>query len=124
MQLKFTCQVCGKVTKDRRAHHQRMHQKNMSCDLCGKTFSQKRELADHILSYHMNVDFKCTDCTKMFKSHVKLEKHYQRIHRFAKIIQKFRCDNCDATVNPVDCLTCRFNAAISGLCRDMRVCDQ
>lgn len=69
-----------------------MHNKHISCDICGKSFTEKRYLIDHICTYHISSKFDCKKCSKHFKSQLKLKFHQRSVHGK----KKFKCDKCNA----------------------------
>ncbi|XP_059093699.1 zinc finger protein 62 homolog [Tigriopus californicus] len=54
------------------------------CDQCGKEFSQKQSLRDHIKSIHLGIKKlrECKDCGQIFKSQSVLYIHKRKMHGF------------------------------------------
>ena len=108
--VKFECHICLKsVTfgrKDnlnlhlRRIHgirHKSSDQKNFLCDLCSDnvTFVTKSSLINHMRFVHItnSQTFKCSLCSKLFKSKASLVAHLNSIH-----LKKFLCRYCNKSL--------------------------
>lgn len=74
-----------------RDHIKQSHDKEISCDSCGKSFSNKRELIDHIETDHMSLKFSCNLCSAEFRSAEKLKNHKRITHN-----KNHKCEKCNA----------------------------
>ena len=82
------CDICGAklscaLTLQR---HKRTHDSNgfkpHTCKLCGKAYTAKRNLSNHIAIVHEQTkNFACKMCGKLFGSYSNLHDHEKRIHR-------------------------------------------
>ncbi|EDW57215.1 transcription factor grauzone [Drosophila virilis] len=88
------CSICNLLVHnftEMQRHHRLTHQVDpgyMIC--CGRKFTQRKVLAEHVL-VHWNPDhFKCTTCEKSFQNSRHLESH-QQVH-VAKLT--YQCDLC------------------------------
>ncbi|TDG50830.1 hypothetical protein AWZ03_002819 [Drosophila navojoa] len=88
------CSICNLLVHnftEMQRHHRLTHQVDpgyMIC--CGRKFTQRKVLAEHVL-VHWNPDhFKCTTCEKSFQNSRHLESH-QQVHE-SKLT--FQCDLC------------------------------
>ena len=92
----FKCSVCGErspTLRELNAHYIQFH-RNVSCDICGKSFATPSSLRKHRYSHiEESEQFKCRTCDKRFpfKSQLKSHRHTHRRIRY------YRCAsaNCD-----------------------------
>ncbi|XP_055738633.1 zinc finger protein Xfin-like isoform X2 [Salvelinus fontinalis] len=49
------------------------------CSLCGKTFSEAKDLTAHMRSHNEQSPYKCTQCGQDFEHHEDLQKHQQNV---------------------------------------------
>ena len=89
------CQLCGKKFSSK--HHLGEHvtavhekSKNFKCDKCDKAFSLKKGLDLH-LKYHEEFKFECDMCNKKFPGKMQLNNHVKGVHGE----KKFECEKCD-----------------------------
>ncbi|EDW02312.1 transcription factor grauzone [Drosophila grimshawi] len=88
------CSICNLLVHnftEMQRHHRLTHQVDPGYVICcGRKFTQRKVLAEHVL-VHWNPDhFKCTTCEKSFQNSRHLESH-QQIH-MAKL--SFQCEIC------------------------------
>ncbi|XP_066956539.1 zinc finger protein 3 homolog [Macrobrachium rosenbergii] len=90
------CSYCGFTTtfKNKLDRHVVKHTKEKAfiCDMCGKQYSQKQNLRDHISRYHSEEDsssrypYSCEHCKRMYRNENNLTKHLES--------QGGKCDIC------------------------------
>lgn len=62
----------------------------LMCDLCGKTFKMKHELARHVRYTHSDAhNYKCNLCERAFKAPSTLKRHIQTFH---STVRNHHCD--------------------------------
>ena len=75
----YTCRVCGKVLKHQTSltTHMRLHMgEKFQCSVCGKEYTSKRGLKDHIVIKHERKGrFKCQLCGKAFADQTPFDVH-------------------------------------------------
>lgn len=88
------CSICNLLVHnftEMQRHHRLTHQVDpgyMIC--CGRKFTQRKVLAEHVLVHWNPEHFKCITCSKSFQNSRHLESH-QQVH-VAKV--SFKCDLC------------------------------
>ncbi|XP_068215374.1 zinc finger protein 665-like [Palaemon carinicauda] len=90
------CSYCGFTTtfKNKLDRHVVKHTKEKAfvCDMCGKQYSQKQNLRDHISRYHSEEDsssrypYSCEYCKRMYRNENNLTKHLES--------QGGKCNTC------------------------------
>jgi len=68
--------------------------KRFTCDHCGKTYSQKPRLKNHIKRDYEKVPverFPCTECGKSFSTRTNLNRHVSIVHSS----ERFSCNGCN-----------------------------
>lgn len=96
---KTTCGLCLQKfdTNFRLRDHQRQaHDGNSyGCDVCNKTFSQRRQIDRHILFRHAeSKTFLCDICGKGFPYQSELTLHLKRTH-CTELLRRYGCHLCD-----------------------------
>ncbi|KAG8298535.1 hypothetical protein J6590_010534 [Homalodisca vitripennis] len=92
------CKTCGDHFAKRKhlqAHAMNVHNVSLNkdmfrCDVCERTFSQRRSLAYHYQIAHPDTTV-CTVCLEIFGSQEELQDH-QTVHKQQQLIS---CDQCD-----------------------------
>ena len=98
-----TFEGCGKTfpNSTRLQNHMYHHtQQSIVCDLCGKSFCNKKGLQDHVKSTHISEEekeklkVKCPepDCNYTHVRKEKVDLHHRRVHLKVK---RFQCPHCD-----------------------------
>lgn len=86
----FSCEPCGRFFKfesSLRAHRVCFHglpgseQQSKSCPECGKSFQTELSLSMHLRTHTQEVHFKCSVCSKLYRSRSSLKKHVALVHR-------------------------------------------
>ena len=71
----------------------RDHSGKFKCNFCGKNFTTKPSLKDHVICFHTDSKrVSCIDCGKTFKNEVTLRTHIQVKHHGR--ITKWKCERC------------------------------
>lgn len=89
------CQKCKRGTKGAHVCSEKKEEEAQSCEYCGKVFKQKKNLKDHIDSFHLNKNpFKCDSCGKGFPTKHRLSDHVVAHHQPAvcQICHKTLCN--------------------------------
>ena len=91
----FACSICAKqfISSYQLNTHIQRHNKNINCPHCGKKYSHKKELENHVQSTHMKITFNCTQCDRVSKSERSLKEHLRFIHEHKG--KKHICIVCD-----------------------------
>ena len=79
------CDECGKdfFFKAEFSNHTKLHQRHpdLSCKMCGKTFSSQSAMRKHVKLVHDKVkDFCCNQCGSQFGRKDKLKIHIKNLH--------------------------------------------
>ncbi|XP_077519729.1 uncharacterized protein LOC144129433 isoform X2 [Amblyomma americanum] len=87
---KHSCEPCGRFFKfesSLRAHRVFFHgiegqaAEDKLCPECGKAFQTELSLAMHLRTHTLEVNFKCSVCSKIYRSRCSLKKHIATTHR-------------------------------------------
>jgi Zinc finger, C2H2 type len=96
-QRNVICPTCGKAFKTQAClrSHRRVHNPSyMYCDICGKSYTQKPELAKHIKFVHFHIrEHFCETCGAGFGSKGHLSTH-MLIHQSAHVMKANVCQVC------------------------------
>ncbi|XP_057315762.1 zinc finger protein 37-like isoform X1 [Hydractinia symbiolongicarpus] len=90
------CKECGKAysTKSSLAqhvHHYHKHPMAYTCEVCDKKFNRKDFLTKHQKTHTEERSFQCTHCDKQFKTSASLSAHVNGTHNETR---RFVCDFC------------------------------
>lgn len=93
-----TCPICHKVYKASSSYFYHMKyfhrgSKDHQCQICGRKFGTRANLAQHASVHSKKFDFECNECGKKFRNKVSLYIHIQN-HNSNK---SFPCDKCPQT---------------------------
>ena len=100
----YKCELCPDKYYNKRKYlrehiykyHDEGHKEghiDYKCESCGKSFSQKQTLRNHIHTIHEgHKDYKCETCGKSFAERGTLAKHIRIIHEGVK--ESFQCTQC------------------------------
>ena len=94
------CPECGKIftRKNLSSHMKKVHKKESQvCKHCGKTFSSKCVLRNHIAFKHIGSGKVCEFCSKKFKDLYSLKRHLS-IHDSTTVM----CEDCGKSVKHLD----------------------
>ena len=90
----FACHICGKMFSQKHhvTNHIRTHtgEKPFPCDICEKTFSRRSCLAVHLKIHTDEKPYGCDICKKTFSQSINLAKH-TIIHKDERA---YKCDIC------------------------------
>lgn len=93
--LNTRCEVCGKMTKDRRSYNQHVkihfREKIHPCEICGKKFKRKYEVTSHLRVHLNNESFECDFCAKKLKTRGSWQIHRKR-HLKQFVVSCTLCD--------------------------------
>ncbi|KAL3885346.1 hypothetical protein ACJMK2_025417 [Sinanodonta woodiana] len=82
---KYMCQICGKGSNTRFAHHRHLQchtgQRPYVCTICGRGLSDKRSYSDHIQMHSGIRPYRCDVCHKSFKHYTTFNTHMRKIHK-------------------------------------------
>ncbi|XP_022222046.2 zinc finger and SCAN domain-containing protein 12 [Drosophila obscura] len=93
----LACPICNLSVHnftDMQRHHRLTHQVDPGYVMCcGRKFSQRKVLAEHVQVHWNPEHFKCSICEKSFQNSRHLESH-QQVHLDPAIKLTFQCDLC------------------------------
>ena len=106
---RYRCRYCGKMLrKDEVENHKDLHTNPYICSVCGKHFSKKIVLEDHVRNIHIRGGNRprCPICFKRFSGKIALIKHQRKEHPPARTVivirrnrqgsrRSYRCDACN-----------------------------
>ncbi|GAB0091252.1 hypothetical protein DMENIID0001_060700 [Sergentomyia squamirostris] len=96
------CSICGKMVKEAHIYlHKRTHlpkkdtpKQSFSCGVCGKIYSNKPNLKNHVEKIHMGLKIckiQCTLCDMKFRDHAARKVHIYKYHLKKPL---FNCQLC------------------------------
>ncbi|XP_018333812.1 endothelial zinc finger protein induced by tumor necrosis factor alpha [Agrilus planipennis] len=93
----FQCEICNRIFSNLRLFriHRRMHypqNKAWTCDICGKRYSSKNLLEEHINTHTGNRPYICSLCGKDFASKYTFKAH-EKTHEVRP--RPFQCQQCN-----------------------------
>ncbi|XP_063544844.1 zinc finger protein ZFP2-like [Cydia strobilella] len=121
--LKFTCNFCGFVSRQRdqaRKHHAMHEGKTFKCQHCEKTFLKGSTYFSHVRLAHSTLNVTCNLCGETFIGPFGLKQHQRKAH--TKKRQEFKCTVCSATFLSILALNRHTDTA--GEHTDLRPCEQ
>ncbi|XP_052763733.1 uncharacterized protein LOC128205811 [Mya arenaria] len=71
----------------------------ISCDVCGKVFTRRYRLTDHMRSHDGIKKFRCIECGKLFTRNDHVLRHMQKKHFDVEV---FTCDVCSDTFRSIN----------------------
>ncbi|XP_031635836.1 zinc finger protein 878-like [Contarinia nasturtii] len=105
------CSECGKgfaTAKDLNVHisvtHEKESCKTYTCKDCGKVFINYQLYSDH-KELHLNLTYKCNQCTSTFFSKRNLVSHIKRLHSGFIPKKRFVCSYCQMKFEKANRLT-------------------
>lgn len=107
--LTTTCNICGKeFKKSSLFHYLRYHAVKMfECDFCGKKFSTKNFLRNHLMihvsKYVRELKFRCGECEKYFATNSLLCSHRLYAHSI-RDTRELTCHICKKQLKTKSCL--------------------
>lgn len=71
----------------------------MTCKICKDRFENALVLQHHVSSDHRKCQFACDQCGKLFSSKVNLRDHMAKIHGIGEVARDYMCEICSKTFN-------------------------
>ncbi|KAM3955254.1 uncharacterized protein ACR2FA_010859 [Aphomia sociella] len=99
------CDICHKTFKGRhtllqhiKSTHSYAEKDCIKCQLCGKIYTNNRNLKRHIESFHgEKCEYKCNICPKVYISNQNLRRHLRSRH-YVDDQNSFQCSYCDIII--------------------------
>ena len=63
---------------------------DLGCSFCGKEFTMKQELKNHVATDHKEKKYECSKCEASYRSHLSLLSHIEKVHE----MKKYQCTTC------------------------------
>ena len=92
----YNCSLCEErylTLSGLNSHIFKSHERKVSdlgCLFCGKDFTLKQELKDHIATDHKEKKYECSKCEASFRGHSSLLSHIEKVHE----MKKCQCTTC------------------------------
>ena len=92
----YNCSLCEQrypTLSGLNSHIFKSHERKLSdlvCLFCGKDFTLKQELEDHIATDHKEKKYECSKCEASFRGHIALITHIEKVHER----KKHQCSTC------------------------------
>ena len=93
----------------------------VDCFHCDNKFLSKKDLEQHLLSVNCEKTFKCDQCSKLFHTKWRMEKH-KTIHNNPEKIRKCYYFNSGKSC-PYEVLGCKFRHELSEKCKNGQNCE-
>ncbi|XP_050400211.1 zinc finger and SCAN domain-containing protein 12 isoform X3 [Patella vulgata] len=90
--VSFKWDILQSTQKDTSIKNNANDTKLLNCRFCGAFFKDRESLGGHI-TRHENIEYKCKQCDKSYKSKQRPQEH-SNIH---KGVNSYKCDRCDAS---------------------------
>ncbi|ELT95521.1 hypothetical protein CAPTEDRAFT_219100 [Capitella teleta] len=110
------CRVCGKTLRTNLSMHVRlvhMKEAKLKCPRCGKCYSYKRDLNQHLFTAHgLNPEnrpvFSCSQCPYKALRKFYYDRHLQTNHLDSKKAKAYQCELCGKSFNTQTSLNCHL----------------
>ena len=92
----YHCSICDeqyRTLNGLNLHLFHVHERNVTdlgCSFCGKEFTSKQEVKNHILTDHKEKKYECSKCEASYRSEMSLQYHIESVHEG----KKYQCTDC------------------------------